>query len=244
LERRPNQLSGGQQQRVALGRALVRRPAVFLLDEPLSHLDAPLRSSLRRQLHLLHRRFPATMIYVTHDPVEAMVLADRVAVVDDGALWQVDRPLAVFEQPAHRRVAAFFGWPAMNLLDGVLAASDNGPGLRIGATLLPLPAWPNSRWQVRDNQPVTLGIRPHDMRLMSPEEPAHGGLVLEVQRVEALGAFTLVTLRRGEVELTAQVDGRTRVSAEHPWRMVFDMDRTYWFDGATGQRLAGGRPEG
>jgi multiple sugar transport system ATP-binding protein len=241
LDRRPNQLSGGQQQRAALGRALVRRPAVFLLDEPLSHLDVPLRSSLRRQLHLLHRRFPATMIYVTHDPVEAMILADRVAVVDDGVVWQVDRPTAVYEKPGHRRVAAFFGWPSMNLLDGVLSASDNSWGLRVGQTTLPLPAAPPGDGQPRDGLALTMGIRPHDLRLA---EGAGEGFVGEVRRLEALGNFTLVTLGHGAVELTAQVDGRERISAERPWRVVFEMERIHWFDRATGRRLAGGRPEG
>jgi multiple sugar transport system ATP-binding protein len=245
LDRRPNQLSGGQQQRAALGRALVRRSAVFLLDEPLSNLDVPLRSSLRRQLHLLHRRFPATMIYVTHDPVEAMILADRVAVVDEGVVWQVDQPTAVYEKPGYRRVAAFFGWPSMNLLDGVLSASDNRWGLRVGDTTLPLPGLPQGDWQPRGGQALTLGIRPHDLHLSQNERVGLDDLVMEVRSIEALGNFTLVTLRHGDLELTAQVDGRQRIAAEHPWRVMFDMDRTHWFDrGATGRRLAGGRPEG
>lgn len=184
------------------------------------------------------------MIYVTHDPVEAMVLADRVAVVDEGVVWQVDRPTAVYEKPAYRRVAAFFGWPSMNLLDGVLSASDNRWGLRVGESLLPLPAVPPGDWQPRDGQPLTLGIRPHDLRLNQDECVGPGGLVMEVRRVEALGNFTLVTLRQGDLELTAQVDGRERISAERPWRVVFDMDRMHWFDRATGRRQAGGRPEG
>jgi len=241
LERKPNQLSGGQQQRAALGRALVRRPSVLLLDEPLSHLDVPLRSSLRRQLHLLHRRFPATMIYVTHDPVEAMILADRVAVVDEGIVWQVDRPMAVYEKPRHRRVAAFFGWPAMNLLDGVLSASDNRWRLRVGESLLPLPAAPAGDWEPHDGQTLTLGIRPHDLR---PTVGDGEGFVGEVRRTEALGNFTLVTLGNGAVELTAQVDGRERISTERRWRVELDMERLHWFDRATGKRLAGGRPEG
>lgn len=247
LDRKPNQLSGGQQQRAALGRAMVRRPAVFLLDEPLSHLDVPLRSSLRRQLHLLHRRLPATMIYVTHDPVEAMILADRVAVVDEGVVWQVDRPAAVYEKPAHRRVAAFFGWPSMNLLDGVLSASENRLGLRIGETILPLPADATGRpgdWQPRLGQALTLGIRPHDLRLSAADGSRSGEFVMEVRRIEALGSFALVTLQQGGVELTAQVDGREIIAADRPWRVGFDMDRTYWFERATGRLLAGSRPDG
>jgi multiple sugar transport system ATP-binding protein len=120
LERRPATLSAGQQQRVALGRALVRRPDVFLLDEPFSNLDAPLRQEMRRELHLLHRRLRATMIYVTHDQDEAVALADRIAVLDQGRIRQVDRPDVLWERPADRVVAAFLGWPAMNLPEGRL----------------------------------------------------------------------------------------------------------------------------
>jgi ABC-type sugar transport system ATPase subunit len=118
LDRLPGTHSGGQQQRVALGRALVRRPAVFLLDEPLSNLDARLRLEMRRELHLLQRRLRATMIYVTHDQDEAMALGDRVVVLDWGVVRQTGRPLELYERPADRFVAGFFGWPPMNLLDG------------------------------------------------------------------------------------------------------------------------------
>jgi multiple sugar transport system ATP-binding protein len=120
LDRRPAQLSGGQQQRVSLGRALVRQPGALLLDEPLSHLDFRLRAELRQELHLLQRRLRGTMLYVTHDPTEAMTIGDRAAVLDRGELLQFDVPTAVYQRPNHRRVAEFFGWPPMNLIDGSL----------------------------------------------------------------------------------------------------------------------------
>src|SRR5262249_12784810 len=125
LERRPAELSGGQQQRVALGRALVRQPAVFLLDEPLGHLDSALRLELRRELQLLHRRLRETMIYVTHDQDEAMALGDRVAVLDRGRLQQADRPAVLYERPHNRFVAGALGWPPINMMDGELAADDD-----------------------------------------------------------------------------------------------------------------------
>src|SRR6185369_2494886 len=131
LGRRPAQLSGGQQQRVALGRALVRQPAAFLLDEPLSNLDPGLRHEMRRELHWLQRRLQATMLYVTHDQVEAMTLGDRVVVLDHGTAQQVGRPLDLYERPANRFVAGFLGWPPMNFLDGRLVRRDGGPALAV-----------------------------------------------------------------------------------------------------------------
>ena len=139
LDRRPAELSGGQQQRVALGRALVRRPAVFLLDEPLAGLDAPLRLEMRRELHLLHRRLRATMIYVTHDQEEALTLGDRVVVLDRGRPQQSDRPAALYERPANRFVAAFLGWPPLSLLDGRLVEEDGRLCLVGDGEKLPVP---------------------------------------------------------------------------------------------------------
>src|SRR5262245_34433799 len=138
LDRLPGQLSGGQQQRVALGRAVVREPAAFLLDEPLSNLDARLRTEMRRELHLLHRRLRATMIYVTHDQTGALPPGDRLVVLHRGVAQQADAPLAVYERPANRFVAGFIGWPPMNFMDGQLVGQDGRPGFATRDLVLPL----------------------------------------------------------------------------------------------------------
>ena len=239
LERRPGQLSGGEQQRVALARAMVRRPAVHLLDEPLSHLDSRLRSALRRQLHLLHRRLFATIVYVTHDPVEALTLADRVVVLDHGRVQQVDRPLAVYRQPANRTTARFFGWPPMNFIDGALVKVGEGLGLQTPAGAIPLPG----SVAAQQGQRVTLGIRPENVRFVSPAEcAAEPSLVLPVEFIDALGGSSLATLRLDELAITGRTNDTMALTLGRNVRAVLDMDHTHWFDGDSGRRL--GRPEG
>jgi multiple sugar transport system ATP-binding protein len=241
LDRKASQLSGGQQQRVALGRAVVRRPALFLLDEPLSHLDGRLRATLRRQLHLLHRRLLATMIYVTHDPVEAMILADRVVVLQAGTVQQVGSPLAVYHKPSNRFVAGFFGWPPMNLLAGRLTWADKGPRLRIGGMSWPMPLAASLPQGERE---VTLGIRPPDVRLGAAQRPTEVLLTVQVKLIEPLGNVSLVTLERDGLELTGQLDGRAMLSEGQTIDVVIDMDRVHWFDTISGTVLTTGRPEG
>jgi multiple sugar transport system ATP-binding protein len=247
LGRRPGQLSGGQQQRVALGRALVRRPAVFLLDEPLSNLDPGLRHEMRRELHLLQRRLRATMIYVTHDQVEAMTLGDRVVVLDKGRVQQAGPPLALYERPDNRFVAGFLGWPPMNFLDGRLVGDGGGnPGVAVDGGLWPLPA---SRTELIPfyhlGQAVTAGIRPEDVRLAGGEEgsgpTARWGM--EVLLVEPLGSTRLVTLGRGGRQLLAQVDGRQAPRERQTVEVVLDMQRVHLFDRSSGRAL-GGAPAG
>ena len=183
LDRRPRALSGGQRQRVAMGRAIVREPAAFLFDEPLSNLDAKLRVTMRGEIRILQRRLGTTSIYVTHDQMEAMTLADRLVVLNGGRIEQVGRPLDVYRRPASAFVAAFIGSPAMNLL----AAASDGGGLRVGPTRL--------AERTGGTGPVTIGIRPEDLR------PAQAGagdaLALHVDYVEELGASRLV---HGRVE--------------------------------------------
>jgi multiple sugar transport system ATP-binding protein len=242
LDRKPQQLSGGQQQRVALGRALVRRPAVFLLDEPLSHLDSRLRSEMRRELHLLHRRIPATMIYVTHDPSEAMTLADRVVVLDGGVVQQVDRPQEVYDRPSNRRVAGFFGWPPMNLLDGVICEETDGP--RFTNAEGSLTVWLPNECRSLGSRSATLGIRPEDVGLLTAaatiEEngPAQGPpLDMEVALVEPLGSASLVSLRRGGLRLTAVTESGRVGSEGQKMNVVLRMERAHLFDGVSGEAL-------
>ena len=195
LERKPRALSGGQQQRVALGRALVRQPAAFLLDEPLSNLDARLRAQTRVELKRLHERLTATFIYVTHDQVEAMTMGDRIVVMDGGRVQQVGAPMAVYQRPANRFVATFLGSPPMNLLPGQVAGGMfTAAG---GAPILPCPLADGA---------VELGVRPEDLR-PDPAGPISG----TVEGVEPLGADLLVHLRCGTHLLVARLDGRAEV---------------------------------
>jgi ABC-type sugar transport system ATPase subunit len=248
LERFPAQLSGGQQQRVALGRALVRRPAVFLLDEPLSNLDARLRGEMRRELHLLQRRLRATMVYVTHDPVEALALGDRVAVLEHGSLQQEGRPADVYARPANRFVAGFLGWPPMNLVDGRLSREGSQYRFTADGWSVCFPWTAAVAEGVAAGQPVTLGLRPEALRLAAfGAGPAT--LTMEVALVEEMGPTSLVTLRRGGSQVTARLEHGGRetcgpIVEGQCVDMSFDMQQSYWFDAATGVTLANGRPAG
>jgi multiple sugar transport system ATP-binding protein len=239
MERMPSELSGGQQQRVALGRAIVRQPAVFLLDEPLSNLDSRLRLEMRRELHLLHKRFPATMFYVTHDPVEALALADRVAVLDNGTLQQVDRPQTVYDRPHNRRVAGFFGSPPMNLLDGLLVEADGGRAFRSAEGTVTFPLSVEVAGTGKVGQMVTLGVRPEDLALRT--DPA--ALTMTVVLIEPTGANCLLTLQHEEVRLTALTERQTGMDGPSV-KVVWNMERTHLFDGATGQALGHGSRTG
>ncbi len=239
LDRYPRELSGGQQQRVALGRALVRRPRVLLLDEPFSSLDTPLRNELRRELHLLPRHFATTMFYVTHDQAEALALADRLAVLHGGVLQQAGRPDAVYDKPCNRVVAAALGWPPMNLLEGRLTADDAGLCLQgVGASLwLPAAGRNLASWQGRH---LVLGVRPEDIALTdAPNGEDVVSLRMPVAWVEPLGFASLVTCSRGDWTVSAL---RT-AALEVPPRgaeldLGFALGKVRWFDATGGQALA------
>jgi multiple sugar transport system ATP-binding protein len=191
LERFPRQLSGGERQRVALGRAIVRNPAVFLFDEPLSNLDAKLRVEMRRELKQLHQRLGATMVYVTHDQVEALTLGDRIAVMNDGKVQQLGPPMEVYDWPANRFVASFIGTPAMNFIDGEIMNSQ-GLTFRRGEWTVSL-AGRTLDPAARAGQSVVLGVRPDDVRISDPES-GHG-IPATVELIEMLGDATVATLR-------------------------------------------------
>ncbi|HSF62533.1 MAG TPA: sn-glycerol-3-phosphate ABC transporter ATP-binding protein UgpC [Gaiellaceae bacterium] len=195
LDRRPKQLSGGQRQRVAMGRAIIRKPQVFLMDEPLSNLDAQLRVHMRGEIEALQKRLGVTTVYVTHDQIEAMTMGDRVAVLRSGELQQVDTPTNVYDRPANLFVAGFIGSPPMNLARGTIELADNGPVVHMGSAVIPIPTeLAHDRgldaWVGRE---VIVGIRPEDLE--GPrEDGSHGeGMKLEatIDRVEALGANML-----------------------------------------------------
>jgi ABC-type sugar transport system ATPase subunit len=243
LDRRPAQLSGGQRQRVALGRAIVREPQAFLLDEPLSNLDPQTRASIRTELALLHRRLGATMVYVTHDQEEAMTLGTRVAVMRDGRVEQLAPPLDLFRRPANAFVASFIGAPAMNLLHGTWSAA--GRTVHVGSpafALEPIKGEPPPGPAPDANgggapARVLVGIRPDDIELTRPGE-GHGAGRVEV--VEPLGSTTLVHLRAeglGDRLLRAIVRSDAAVDVNAAVGFRIDLTRLHLFDEGTGRRL-------
>ena len=227
LKRRPRQMSGGQRQRVAIGRALVRDPRIFLFDEPLSNLDAELRVRLRTVIKRLHRELRRTSVYVTHDQVEAMTLADRVVVLRDGRIEQVGAPDALYERPVNEFVAGFIGSPAMNFLRGTAADGV----VRIGAVeAAPAPAGPAS-------SAVTVGIRPEDL-LPDGTAAAGGGIRARVTLVEPMGADTLVFCATDEgQELTVRLPRYTAVRDGETLSLTPRDGAVHLFDPETGDRL-------
>lgn len=229
LKRRPRELSGGQRQRVAMGRAIVRDPAVFLFDEPLSNLDAKLRVQMRLELQHLHRRLKTTSLYVTHDQVEAMTLAQRVLVMNKGIAEQIGTPVEVYEKPASRFVASFIGSPAMNLLDGYVSACGTHFELEGGMTL---PLGRSARESGGRN--MTLGIRPEHIALSSQAE---GGVPLVLDTLEMLGADNLAHGRWGEQKLVVRLAHQHRPTAGSTLWLHLPDNHLHLFDGETGQRV-------
>ncbi|MPZ63049.1 MAG: sn-glycerol-3-phosphate ABC transporter ATP-binding protein UgpC [Propionibacteriales bacterium] len=249
LDRKPKALSGGQRQRVAMGRAIVRQPQVFCMDEPLSNLDAKLRVSTRTQIAALQQRLNITTVYVTHDQVEAMTMGDRVAVLKDGLLQQVDTPLALYDTPANLFVAGFIGSPAMNLV----YATANGDGASIGEYVVPVD---RDRLTKASGKQLTVGIRPEAWRIVGEGE---AGLPVEVVVVEELGADAYLYGRAkvstatvgesaedeaaleadhpGTAELVARIDARRPPQKGTTVRLAVDTDRVHIFDTETGDRL-------
>jgi sn-glycerol 3-phosphate transport system ATP-binding protein len=229
LQRRPRELSGGQRQRVAMGRAIVREPAAFLFDEPLSNLDAKLRVQMRLEIQKLHRELRTTSIFVTHDQVEAMTLADRMIVMNAGVAEQVGRPIDVYDDPNTLFVAGFIGSPAMNFLAGTRSGDeiDVGGGVRI-----PLPA----ALRASAPQAVTVGVRPEHL---IPGEGTGPAFRFRVETVEALGADSMVHGVTGGQPLVARVEGHT--SPQPGADLVFSVrpGKLFFFDTATGKRLRG-----
>jgi len=229
LTRRPRELSGGQRQRVAMGRAIVREPAVFLFDEPLSNLDARLRVQMRLELQQLHRRLQTTSLYVTHDQVEAMTLAQRVMVMNKGVVEQLGTPVEIYERPASQFVAAFIGAPAMNLLKGQF--SSDGSRFNLDAShALPL-SESRAKWAGR---PVVLGIRPEHIRQSSREQ---GGIPLRVDTLEMLGADNLAHGRIGDTPLVVRLAHSERPEPGTTLWLHLPSDALHFFDSTHGKRL-------
>lgn len=246
LDRKPKQLSGGQRQRVAVGRAIVREPKVFLMDEPLSNLDAKLRVQMRAELSKLHNRLQTTVIYVTHDQTEAMTMGDRIVVMKDGVILQVASPLVIYNHPNNVFVGGFIGSPAMNFMDMVLIKEDDQYFVESLEGTVKL-AIPNERLEYfRDltpyvNKEVILGIRPEDIEDISvvadPDE--NSVLTAQVDVIEPMGAETFLYLSVGEEipQIIARVDAGTKASDGDTHKVVLDMSKCQLFDKDTQETL-------
>ncbi|GAB4332158.1 MAG: sn-glycerol-3-phosphate import ATP-binding protein UgpC [Candidatus Abyssubacteria bacterium] len=233
LERKPKQLSGGQRQRVALGRALVRHPKAFLLDEPLSNVDASLRAQLRQEIKTLHERLGATMVYVTHDQAEAMALGQRIAVLNKGAIEQVGEPAELYRQPRTRFVAGFFGSPPMNFFEGEVRRAGASMIFECEGISCGVPGEGRGDFPRR----VSLGFRPEDVRL--GEAAGDGGLggTAKIAAVETSGADTLIRLEAGRLAILARSLGLAEFRAGDTMQFNVPFSRLHLFDAETGVRM-------
>ena len=234
LDRFPSQLSGGERQRVALGRAIVRKPAVFLLDEPLSNLDAQLRNETRVELIRLQRQLEGTFVLVTHDQIEAMMLADVIAIMRDGVLQQTGSPEAIYRRPANTFVASFVGSPRMNFVEGTLILADGNPVLK-GDLTLPIQEMIPALEDLAHHAPVLLGFRPEYLRVSSA-----GEVQMKIELVETLGSqkFIYGTAGHGQ-QLTVGVDPNTRLATGEVVSISISTQKMHFFDAKTGTRIGG-----
>ncbi len=223
LDRKPRHLSGGQRQRVAMGRAIVRDPKVFLFDEPLSNLDAKLRIQMRTEIKELHQRLGTTTVFVTHDQIEAMTLADRIVVMQAGRIEQIGTPLELYDKPDNEFVATFIGAPSMNLLDGTCADGV----VELAGYKVPVGV------EVRDGTAVRLGVRPEHLRLVEPGK----GLPMEVKVVEPTGSETMVFLRFQGQDITAVFRERHAFENGETIHLQPDAEHLHCFDAGSGQRM-------
>jgi len=265
LKRKPRALSGGQRQRVAMGRAIVREPQAFLMDEPLSNLDAKLRVQMRAEIHTLQRRVGVTTLYVTHDQVEAMTMGDRVAVMRSGHLQQVDTPQVLYDNPRNRFVAGFIGSPSINLVEAELERADGGLWVRFGEHRLPVDdklVQRHSNLEGFVGKTLQLGIRPEDFEdvALEPDTPADRRLKTTADLTEPLGSEVLVhfavsaagvvaeavaaegleadpTLEEGKTRMVARVSPRTRIAEGSQIELAVDTSRLYFFDPETGDSI-------
>ena len=229
LARKPGQLSGGQRQRVAMGRALARNPSLFLFDEPLSNLDAKLRVAMRAEIKALHQRLKTTTVYVTHDQIEAMTMADRIVVMHDGIVEQIGTPLELFDHPGNLFVAQFIGSPSMNVLKGTLRQAEGREWVEaLGQR------WPSlPHLQASDGQSVHYGLRPTDITLSA----SANGIPAKVIVVEPTGAETELLLEVSGAQLVLVMHGRTLVKPDDTVHLEIAADKTHLFDSASEKRL-------
>ena len=241
LERKPKALSGGQRQRVAVGRAIVRQPKAFLFDEPLSNLDAKMRVQMRMEISKLHHQLQSTMIYVTHDQVEAMTMGDRIVVMKDGIIQQVDAPLRIYESPVNRFVAGFIGSPPMNFFEGHLAQKPDGLYFTQGSFTVRVDEVHARKLLNCGSEKVVMGIRPEHIQdsvfAVSPDPESL--LKAKVEVMEPMGAEVYLYLTTGTDPFVARVDGHEHAHVGQELNMVFDMQRAnYFLPDADGSRIA------
>jgi len=236
LDRKPKALSGGQRQRVAVGRAIVRQPKVFLFDEPLSNLDAKLRVQMRAEISKLHHQLQSTMIYVTHDQVEAMTMGDRICVMLDGEIQQVASPLEIYHHPVNRFVAEFIGSPPMNILEGTLVAEGGALRFRMGDGGMDLEVAASQRETLAPyaGKRVLFGVRPETFRENSTQQavPGHSVTTL-VEVVEPMGSETYLYVRVGGRTLTARIHTDHEPAVDSTHILDIDMERVHFFDTTT-----------
>ncbi len=233
LERKPKALSGGQRQRVAVGRAIVRRPKVFLFDEPLSNLDAKLRVQMRTEISKLHIRLQSTMIYVTHDQTEAMTMGDRIVVMKDGLIQQVNDPISLYENPANRFVAGFIGSPPMNFMEGVIVKRENGAFYFKEETFqVKVIEDMNERIAPYEGRKVIFGIRPEDIydKLFVGDASPENTITATVEVIEPMGAETYLYLNTDKHPFIARVDAHEKVEVNQKLEVVFNMSKVHFFD--------------
>ena len=230
LDRYPRELSGGQRQRVAMGRAIVRDPKVFLFDEPLSNLDAKLRVQMRSEIKALHQRLKTTTVYVTHDQIEAMTMADRIVVMHDGAIEQIGTPLELYDRPDNLFVAQFIGSPAMNVVRGTLRRTDGAAHVETADGV----RWPAGSGRGVDGQGVAYGVRPDHLELGGGGEPAVPG---EIVVVEPTGSETELVVRIGDAQMIVETHGRTTLQPGDKVGFAIDPANVHLFDQASGARL-------
>jgi multiple sugar transport system ATP-binding protein len=240
LERKPKALSGGQRQRVALGRAIVRDPAVFLMDEPLSNLDAKLRVQTRAEISKLHQRLKTTFIYVTHDQTEAMTMGTRIAVMRDGILQQLDTPQHLYDSPSNMFVAGFIGSPAMNFFEATLGRGDGGLLVDIGPFQVPIPAGKADKVASHVGKSVYFGIRPedvHDAHFVPKGVDESSPIHTNVTVVEPLGSEVYAYIEKGGKEWIGRLDPRTDARTGGAIDIVLNMDKMHIFDRETEKAL-------
>jgi multiple sugar transport system ATP-binding protein len=233
LDRFPRELSGGQRQRVAMGRAIVRDPKVFLFDEPLSNLDAKLRVAMRAEIKALHQRLKTTTVYVTHDQIEAMTMADRIVVMHDGIIEQIGTPLELFDRPGNLFVAQFIGSPSMNVFQGTLRRDGARSWVEGAGGQWPVGALTNGSNGAKDGQAVHYGIRPGDIEIV----PAGRGIAAKVVVVEPTGAETELLLDVGGVQMIVVLHGRTAARPDDVVGLNIAAHNVHLFDQGNGQRI-------
>jgi len=232
LKRRPKELSGGQRQRVALGRAIVRKPKVFLFDEPLSNLDAKLRVAMRGEISKLHNRLEATIIYVTHDQIEAMTMASRIFILNEGRLQQAGPPLDVYQSPGNQFVAGFIGSPAMNFFSGTINKKDSLYLIDTGSFQVKLPLQFHQAISSYDGKKATFGVRPEDFHDIEfyPEASQDNTIKAKIELIEPLGDEVLFYLISGKNQIVAKLDSRTSKKVGEEMKVALDMTKTHIFD--------------